>query len=1198
MAFACGSNSTQSPSPPPTGPPPSSGSSLNVYVSPSGSAGNSGSRESPIDLDTALSSRSPVQPGGTVWLLGGVYKGGFTSQLAGRADAPIVVRAAPGERPILDGANPTAIQRGIVLIVQGAYTWFWGLEFTYSDPDRVDTGRPSGPNGVYVNESTGIKLIDNVVHDLPGQAFGLWAENNGAEAYGNVIFYNGTNSFDHGIYTQNANGTKQLRDNVIFQQASHGIHAFGSSAVSLDHYDIEGNVSFNNGLLIGEPARNLLVGGGRVADDLIVKQNYTYYPLATPGGSNNLGYVAGCTNATVTDNYFVGPSALALINCAPAPMTGNVLVGSWEPLDMPARFPGNTFSRSLPSGLQVIVRKNQYEPGRATIVVYNWDLRGDVGVDLSQAGVTQGARFEIRDVQNLFGTPLVSGTVRRRPGLRTDDRAAGRAARLAHHSPSAAHCPRVCRVPRSAPVSQRLRDLHNMTNSTRELPVTSGTAYDEADLLAALRAGGIAEGDILFVHASLDALGPGASGEAPGGRPDMVLRALRAAVGTTGTLLVPTYTFSFCRRDPFDPDATATSGGPWSESADFLEHVRQQPGVVRSSDPIHSVTALGPEAHALLGDLPPTCFGVDSVQHRLRRRAGKICMIGVDVHESTMVHHAEVMAQVPFRFRKLFTGERVHRGNRSRAGWICEVRVLAPNTELEPRRINQEARRRGLVRSVPVGRGAVHVVEAPAFYDFLEAELAADPWFTVKGPADDPLRLERQRIGPTIEPVTLPPDASIEAIVDSLWGLRRDIVSDGYDAALVALQSQVPMRVHEDPMGTECSTWIVPEQWTCHEAWLETMDGRRLFTYADNPLHVVSYSLPYDGVVPRAELLAHLHVHDRLPHAVPFIFKYDDRDWGLCCSRQLRDSLADDEYRVVIRTSFSYGTLKVGEVVARGSTDETIVFCAHLCHPGMAVDDLSGVAVGIDVMRALRRRTNLRYTYRLLILPETIGSIAYLSDHQALVPLMKGGLFLEMLGLPHPHVLQGSFAGDTEVDACFSAALQSSDHDGWTTPYRTMPGNDERQFNAPGVRVPMLSLLRVLPTSSDDHPYRDDHSSDDTPAVVSGRRLEESRDLVLRMVDVLESNRVPINRFIGEVCCSRYGLNIDYWENPEAHRALFRTMDLIDGTRSAVQIAAACGVRVEAVQHILAELQRRDLIAYREGNPGTSTVAPDAGGLR
>jgi aminopeptidase-like protein len=422
----------------------------------------------------------------------------------------------------------------------------------------------------------------------------------------------------------------------------------------------------------------------------------------------------------------------------------------------------------------------------------------------------------------------------------------------------------------------------------------------------------------------------------------------------------------------------------------------------------------------------------------------------------------------------------------------------------------------------------------------------------------------------------------MEELIERLWWLPRDIVSDGYDTALHALSTQLPMTIHEYPTGTECWTWLVPEKWTCREARLETLDGHRLFSYADNPLHVVSYSLPIDRVVSRQELFEHLHVHPELPDAIPFIFKYYERDWGLCCSQALKASLRDDRYRVVIRSEFNYGSLKVGEVVVPGKSDKTFVLCSHLCHPAMVNDDLSGVVVGLKVMQELLKRSDLRYTYRFLILPETIGSVAYLSHHEELIPDMIGGLFLEMLGLNNPHALEMSFRGDTDIDECCSRVLEEGDLEGWTGPFRTVVGNDERQFNAPGVRVPMLSLSRVMRNKKGRNPYYPEyHSSHDNPGIASPARLAESCELVLRMLDAIEECRVPVNRYHGEIFCSRYGLNIDAYSCPQGNRAFFDILFQIDGTKSIGQIARVCKISEDSVQAVLNELEGSALITYR-----------------
>jgi aminopeptidase-like protein/aminoglycoside N3'-acetyltransferase len=707
------------------------------------------------------------------------------------------------------------------------------------------------------------------------------------------------------------------------------------------------------------------------------------------------------------------------------------------------------------------------------------------------------------------------------------------------------------------------------------------TNYSRTDLINGFRQIGLRPGDIVFFQVSHAAVGAAECGSSENEVPELLYSAMREVIGSEGTMLVPTFSFSFCRNEDFDIQTTPCIQGPWSSSLDFLEYFRALPGVVRSADPIHSVSGLGPKAEELLSRLPNTSFGEDCLHDRLLKSGGKICGIGVSLADAPFLHYVEEAMGVPFRYKKLFTGRTGRNGKLSNKGWISSVPIQAANCFPDGTRLEKIARSEGLCRMADVGLGEVVSIDCRSFYELIRREIARDPWISARGPAAHPIGLENSRTSAKEASIQLPQNASMDELIRALWRLPRDIVSDGYDTALRALSTQVPMTVHEYPTGTECWTWLVPEKWTCREAWLETLDGRRLFSYEDNPLHVVSYSLPVDREVARQELFDHLHVHPGLPNAVPFVFKYYERDWGLCCSKHLMDSLRDDLYRVVIRSEFSYGTLKVGEVVVQGKSSETFVLCAHLCHPAMVNDDLSGVVVGLKVIQELLKRRNLRYTYRFLIVPETIGSAAYLSHQGELIPKMIGGLFLEMLGLKYPHALQLSFAGDTEVDRCLVKVLRDEDPDGWTGPFRTVVGNDERQFNAPGVRVPMLSLSRVVRDNKDCWRYFPEyHSSQDTPELASSTQLAKSRDLVLKMIDAVEGNQVPVNLYQGEIFCSRYGLNIDVYANPQGNRALFDIIFLIDGTKSVAEIARTCRISVESAQRVVEELHQLGLVEY------------------
>jgi aminopeptidase-like protein len=195
-----------------------------------------------------------------------------------------------------------------------------------------------------------------------------------------------------------------------------------------------------------------------------------------------------------------------------------------------------------------------------------------------------------------------------------------------------------------------------------------------------------------------------------------------------------------------------------------------------------------------------------------------------------------------------------------------------------------------------------------------------------------------------------------------------------------------------------------------------------------------------------------------------------------------------------------------------------------------------------------------------------------------------------MLGNDAPHALQGSFQPDSQADRCFKSCFSSLDPTGYTGAYRTIIDNDERQFNAPGVRVPMLSLSRVeAPKSTGRPPYPEYHSSLDTPAIVSAARLEASKKIVLELIDAWERNQYVVNNFKGEVFASGYGIWIDYHINPQGHRRLFEIMERCDGERTVADIALELGLPFHSVWEVVALLQDKNLVWL---NPLPQPTAP------
>lgn len=440
---------TATPKPTPT-PTPTPNAATQFYVSPYGTSFGDGSKANPWDLATALAQPAAVKPGATVWLRGGFYYGAFTSGLTGTQAAPVTLRAYPGERAVIDGNG----YDGNPLTVNGAWAVYWGFEVMNSNPDRSKAR--AGAVNVFGAHT---KFINMVVHDAC-EGFGFWTSAVDAELYGNIIYNGGwqgaspDRGHGHGVYAQNDAGTKLVRDNVIFNQYGYGFHAYTQGG-KIDGFTLEGNVIFNNGQPTRERYRepNILVGGYVPASRIALRNNYTWQPLGTYAVNVQLHYSAtNNQDVAVENNYFAnGIWPLDVRDWQKVTFTGNtitgkdVLFGLYLPQGVNTSayaWDGNAYyqvetptvvsnlggvQRSFadwqkasgldrnsrftqgPPPTQVFVRPNQYEQGRAHIVIYNSELRQYVDADVSGV-LAVGERYEVRNVQDYFAAPVLSGT--------------------------------------------------------------------------------------------------------------------------------------------------------------------------------------------------------------------------------------------------------------------------------------------------------------------------------------------------------------------------------------------------------------------------------------------------------------------------------------------------------------------------------------------------------------------------------------------------------------------------------------------------------------------------------------------------------------------------------------------------------------------------------------------------------------------
>ncbi len=435
------------------------------YVSTTGSAAGDGSKAHPWDLETALAQPNAVRPGDTVWIRGGRYGDGSAgatvhSRLVGTEALPSVVRGYPGERAIVDEWLQVGCCQDGAQPRQGAWVWFWDLEFAGFNPDRT-SGRSGPPEWSRMANhaaadtwAPGTRFIDCVVHDTGG-GLSLWQEDSGGEAYGNLIYHVGGQASDrghgHGLYVQNASGVKRLAENIVFDNFGAGIHCYGSKNAEVRDLVLEGNAIFDNGA-IGDThsaSDNIIVAGGEGgAQNILLTHNFTYYRPEL-SGYNEMGdpWSAGNGGAVLEDNYFTGGmDALDIWRWHAIRFTHNLVMNGGHPmvnLVPPQPAPAyewdanvyygsgaftvdrrgrqwaewrsatgldahSTYGGPRPEGAVIAVRPNRYERGRANIIVYNWDRAATVAVSL--AGVVErGSSYEVRDAQDFFGAPVRRG---------------------------------------------------------------------------------------------------------------------------------------------------------------------------------------------------------------------------------------------------------------------------------------------------------------------------------------------------------------------------------------------------------------------------------------------------------------------------------------------------------------------------------------------------------------------------------------------------------------------------------------------------------------------------------------------------------------------------------------------------------------------------------------------------------------------
>ena len=347
----------------------------------------------------------------------------------------------------------------------------------------------------------------------------------------------------------------------------------------------------------------------------------------------------------------------------------------------------------------------------------------------------------------------------------------------------------------------------------------------------------------------------------------------------------------------------------------------------------------------------------------------------------------------------------------------------------------------------------------------------------------------------------------LQSYLERLFPINRSLTGKGNVQSLEILKEIIPqLEVKSVKSGTKTFDWEIPKEWNVSSAFIQRLNGEKILDFKENNLHLVQYSKAFSGLISRKELFEHLHTSDKLSNAIPYVTAYYDDYWGFCVSEDVKNKMLDEEYFVEIIANKEKGRMHFGELLVKGASKQEIIISTYICHPSMANNELSGPLVSISLAHELLlRRESLYFSYRFIFVPETIGAIYFISKNfKNLKRYAKAVFVLTCIGDNRNWSFLKSKSENTLPDKVVRFAFEQNSIQYKEYSYLDR-GSDERQFGAPKVNLPVVSIMRSKYGTFDEY-----HTSADNLNLVNGENLFESCNFMIHVVDILEKNVIPV----------------------------------------------------------------------------------------